>query len=251
MLKIPAGEVRTAFEKILLGRGCPPEHARKVAFEVARNSLEGTYTHGINRFARLVRGIDDGTLDMKAEPVLINAFGALENYDGGLGFGIVNAWACIGRAIELAKEHGIPFYVAAPSSTVDLTLESGSLIEIEERDPRELEGFTVSGVFEPGNADESRAFDLLTKEGPYAVPLQKGHAMVIERKGGAYSFDAWFKMTPPGIEIYNPAFDVTPGELITAFITERGVVRPEPDYTTALSLNCAGCGGMHELDSDR
>ncbi len=107
MLKIPAGEVQAAFEKILLGRGCPPEHARKVAFEVARNSLEGTYTHGINRFARLVRGIDDGTLDMKAEPALINAFGGLENYDGGLGFGIVNAWACMGRAIELAKEHGI------------------------------------------------------------------------------------------------------------------------------------------------
>lgn len=107
MLKIPVGEVRTAFEKILLGRDCPPEHARKVAFEVARNSLEGTYTHGINRFARLVRGIDDGTLDMKAEPVLINAFGGLENYDGGLGFGIVNAWACMGRAIDLAKEHGI------------------------------------------------------------------------------------------------------------------------------------------------
>lgn len=107
MLKIPAGEVMTAFEKILLGRGCPPEHARKVAFEVARNSLEGTYTHGINRFARLVRGIDDGTLDMKAEPVLIKAFGGLENYDGGLGFGIVNAFVCMGRAIELAKEHGI------------------------------------------------------------------------------------------------------------------------------------------------
>lgn len=151
----------------------------------------------------------------------------------------------------LAKEHGIPFYVAAPSSTIDLTLGSGDQIQIEERDPREVEGFTVSGYFEPGTADESRAFDLLTKDGPYEVPLQKGHAMVIERKGGAYSFDAWFKMTPPGVEIYNPAFDVTPGELVTAFITERGIVRPEPEYETALGVHCMGSGGMHELDLER
>ena len=123
----------------------------------------------------------------------------------------------------LAKEHGIPFYVAAPSSTVDLTIGDGSQIEIEERDPREVEGFTVSGFFEPDSADASRAFDLLTKEGPYEVPLTKGHQMVLERKGGAYSFDAWFKVTPPGVQIYNPAFDVTPAEYITAIITERGV----------------------------
>jgi len=147
----------------------------------------------------------------------------------------------------LAKEHGIPFYVAAPSSTVDLTISDGSKIEIEERDPREVEGFTVSGFFEPDSADAARAFDLLTKEGAYRVPLTKGHEMVIERKGGAYGFDAWFKMTPPGVEIYNPAFDVTPAEYITAIITERGVVRPDPDWEIALGVYCMGSGGMHEL----
>lgn len=151
----------------------------------------------------------------------------------------------------LAKEHGIPFYVAAPSSTVDLRLNDGSQIAIEERDPREIEGFTVSGHFEPDSPEASRAFDLLTEKGPYAVPLTKGHQMVLSRKGGAFSFDAWFKMTPPGVEIYNPAFDVTPGELITAIITERGVIRAEPDYETMLALKCMGSGAMHELDIDR
>jgi len=150
----------------------------------------------------------------------------------------------------LAKEHGIPFYVAAPSSTVDLTIDDGSQITIEERDPRELEGFTVSGFFEPDSADAARAFDLLTKEGSYQVPLTKGHEMVIDRKGGAYSFDAWFKMTPPGVEIFNPAFDVTPGEYITAFITERGVIRPQPDYEMTLAVFCMGSGGVHELGID-
>jgi methylthioribose-1-phosphate isomerase len=151
----------------------------------------------------------------------------------------------------LCKEHGIPFYVAAPSSTIDLTISEGSQIVIEERDPRELEGFTVSGFFEPDSAEASRAFDLLTAKGPYEVPLTKGHQMVIDRKGGAYGFDAWFKMTPPGVDIYNPAFDVTPGELVTAFITERGVIRPEPTYEMSLALTCMGSGGMHELDLER
>lgn len=150
----------------------------------------------------------------------------------------------------LAKEHGIPFYVAAPSSTVDLTIGDGSQITIEERDTREMEGFTVSGFFEPDSADAARAFDVLTKDGTYQVPLTKGHEMVIDRKGGAYSFDAWFKMTPPGIEIYNPAFDVTPGEYITAFITERGVVRPEPDYEMTLAIFCMGSGAVHEIGLD-
>lgn len=147
----------------------------------------------------------------------------------------------------LAKEHGIPFYVAAPSSTVDLTLPSGDAIEIEERDPREIEGFTVSGVIEPRTPDEVKAFDLLTQHGTYEVPLQKGHVMVVQRKGAAYGFDAWFKVTPPGVRVYNPAFDVTPGELITAIVTERGVVRPDPDWATALAAHCEGCGGLHEL----
>ena len=147
----------------------------------------------------------------------------------------------------LAKEHGIPFYVAAPTSTIDLTMSSGDQISIEERDPRELTGFTVSGTFEPDSKDASRAFDLLTDGGPYEMPMAKGHQMTVQRKGGGYSFDAWFKITPPGIEVYNPAFDVTPATYITAFITERGVVRATPDFETALALNCMGSGGLHEI----
>ena len=150
----------------------------------------------------------------------------------------------------LCKHHGIPFYVAAPTSTVDLTISSGKEITIEQRDPRELEGFTVSGTFEPDSEDANRAFDVLTKDGGYDMKLAKGHQMVIERKGGGYSFDAWFRITPPDIEVFNPAFDITPGELITAFITERGVVRPEPDYETGLGIWCMRSGGMHEITVD-
>ncbi len=78
----------------------------------------------------------------------------------------------------LAKHHNIPFYIAAPSSTIDLGMASGENIPIEERDPRELTHFVESSI------------------------------------------------APVGTPVYNPAFDVTSGELITAIITEKGVLNP-------------------------
>lgn len=79
----------------------------------------------------------------------------------------------------LAKAHGIPFYVAAPSSTIDLDTPSGQEIQIEQRSIDEV------------------------------TSLHGGPAIA-----------------PAGIEILNPAFDVTPAEYVTGIITERGVFRP-------------------------
>ena len=137
--------------------------------------------------------------------------------------------------------------IAANGDTANKIGTYGEKIVIEERDPRELMGFTVSGAFEPDGPEANRAFDALTKDGAYDMQLTKGHQMVIERKGGGYSFDAWFRITPPDVQVYNPAFDITPGELITAFVTERGVIRPEPDFETMLALMCMMSGGMHEI----
>ncbi|ABA89409.1 S-methyl-5-thio-alpha-D-ribose-1-phosphate isomerase [Syntrophotalea carbinolica DSM 2380] len=85
----------------------------------------------------------------------------------------------------LAKEHGLPFYVAAPLSTIDLKIPDGDHIPIEERDTSEV-----------------------THCGPT-------------------------RLAPEGINVRNPAFDVTPAGLITAIITERGVVRG--DYVRGLA----------------
>jgi methylthioribose-1-phosphate isomerase len=76
-----------------------------------------------------------------------------------------------------AHEHGIPFYVAAPWSTIDLATPDGDAIPIEERP-----------------------------------------AIEVTHHGGK-------QLTPNGVGIYNPAFDVTPAKYITAIITERGVLR--------------------------
>lgn len=157
---------------------------------------------------------------------------------------VANKIGTYGLAV-LCKEHGIPFYVAAPTSTVDLTLASGDDIVIEQRDEREITGVTVSGVISPESSSASRAFDLLTDGGPYDVPMAKGHQMTIARKGGAYRFDGWFRTAPPGVEVFNPSFDVTPAAFVSAIITECGVVRAP--FAETLSSACEGSGAIHEL----
>jgi methylthioribose-1-phosphate isomerase len=157
---------------------------------------------------------------------------------------VANKIGTYGLAI-LAHEHGIPFYVAAPTSTVDLTLPDGSGIVIEQRDPREVTGVTVSGTIEPATPEEATALDLLTREGPYALGVQRGHELQVSRKGGAYAFDGWFRIAPPAVPVYNPAFDVTPARYITAIVTERGVAKP--DFGESLAGVCAGSGAIHEL----
>jgi methylthioribose-1-phosphate isomerase len=80
----------------------------------------------------------------------------------------------------LAKAHNIPFYIAAPYSTIDLNTKTGEDIPIEQRHPSEV----------------------TTIHGSHPV-------------------------APKGVAVFNPAFDVTPAELITGIITERGVFKPQ------------------------
>lgn len=106
-MRIAYEDAKGTLKRILIGYGCPEDKAEPVAREMARNSLEGTYSHGINRFARLIQNIDDGLVDVHAGPTLLHGFGAIENYDGHDGLGIPNALFAMGRCIELARAHGI------------------------------------------------------------------------------------------------------------------------------------------------
>ena len=145
----------------------------------------------------------------------------------------------------LAREHGVPFYVAAPTSTVDLTLESGDDVVIEERDPREVTGVAFSGIVEPGTPVETTSLDALTREGPWEIPVGKGHVVEMSRRGGAFRIDGWVQVAPPSVDVYNPAFDVTPGGLVSGIVTERGVARPE--FASSLAAICEGSGALHEI----
>ncbi|KAI0175481.1 methylthioribose-1-phosphate isomerase [Hypoxylon sp. FL1284] len=92
----------------------------------------------------------------------------------------------------LAKHHGVKFIVAAPTTSIDLDTETGAGIKIEERKAEELTQISGAVVGKDGKVDVSR----------------------MERVATAHQ----------GIDVWNPAFDVTPAELIDAVVTERGVV---------------------------
>ena len=106
-MRIPFEQARQQLARVLMSRSCPADKAEKVAHEMARNSLEGIYTHGINRFARLIRNIDEGIVDVHARVERLGGFGAIEHADGHLGLGVVNASECMDRAIQLAERYGI------------------------------------------------------------------------------------------------------------------------------------------------
>ena len=102
---------------------------------------------------------------------------------------VANKIGTLEKAI-VAEKYGIPFYVAAPMSTIDINCPSGKEIPIEERDLKEV----------------------LLQEGP----------------------DVSGKMTRiwvcnPGSDTLNPAFDITPADLITGLITEKGIIKPDKE----------------------
>ncbi|KAI9903511.1 hypothetical protein N3K66_000040 [Trichothecium roseum] len=97
----------------------------------------------------------------------------------------------------LARQHGVKFIVAAPTTSIDLDTPNGDGIEIEQRKGSELTQITGAVVREDGTIDESRKERVATAD---------------QRVG-----------------VWNPAFDVTPAEFIDAIVTEKGVVEKSAD----------------------
>ena len=95
------------FERVLASRGLADVDARESATMFTAASLDGVYSHGVNRFARIVATIDQGIIQVHAKPTLVSIMGALERWDGNLGMGNLNARAAMGRAVELAGTHGL------------------------------------------------------------------------------------------------------------------------------------------------
>ncbi len=107
MPRISFAELQDTFQRILVGRGCPVERAALSARLMAETSADGVYSHGVNRFSRVVEYIDKGYIDLAADPVKAEGMGAFERWDGRRGLGNTNAHAAMARAIELARQNGI------------------------------------------------------------------------------------------------------------------------------------------------
>jgi 3-dehydro-L-gulonate 2-dehydrogenase len=107
IVRIPYQTIQSEFQRILLKCGFSANKAEACARIFADNSLEGIYSHGVYRFPRFVDYIKREFIHVNAEPKLIHAAGALEQWDGQLGPGPLNALFCTERAMHLAKENGI------------------------------------------------------------------------------------------------------------------------------------------------
>ena len=106
-LRMPVGDARDLLGSILLGRGFTSARAGLCAELFIEASLDGVYTHGLERFPRFVSWIDKGWVRPEAIPKLVSAAGSLERWDGDLGPGNLNAIAMADRAIELARVQGL------------------------------------------------------------------------------------------------------------------------------------------------
>lgn len=106
-LKISYAEMKSVFQRVLLKYNFEASKAEKCAEIFATNSLEGVYSHGVYRFPRFIEYIQKGFIKVDAIPKLVSASGALEQWDGNLGPGPLNAEICAERAMELAAKNTI------------------------------------------------------------------------------------------------------------------------------------------------
>jgi len=104
--RIPFETMRAEFLRILLSQGFSREHAELCANSFAENSLEGVYSHGLNRFLPFIKRVREGGIDIHAEPVRVASFGVLEQWDARRAAGPVAATLSMRRAIHLAHEQG-------------------------------------------------------------------------------------------------------------------------------------------------
>jgi 3-dehydro-L-gulonate 2-dehydrogenase len=100
-------KMKTEFVRILTDSGFSESKADQCAEIFAVNSLEGVYSHGLNRFPKFVFNIKKGYVKPDSEPSLIKSAGALEQWNGNLGPGPLNALLATERAMELASLYGI------------------------------------------------------------------------------------------------------------------------------------------------
>lgn len=106
-MRIQAADLQKIFEEILCSRGVAPNIASVAAENFTQSSLDGVYSHGVNRFPRVISYLEKGVIDGKSQPVCTAQAGSFERWDGKMGLGNVNAKLAMDRTCQLAKEHGI------------------------------------------------------------------------------------------------------------------------------------------------
>jgi 3-dehydro-L-gulonate 2-dehydrogenase len=107
MLRVSYDDLFDALQRAMRRLGLADDRATLCARLFAETTRDGVYTHGLNRFPRFAASVANGSVDVNAEPTRTGGFGAIERWDGHRGVGNLNAWACMQRAMALAKQHGM------------------------------------------------------------------------------------------------------------------------------------------------
>ncbi|MET3978938.1 3-dehydro-L-gulonate 2-dehydrogenase [Mucilaginibacter sp. UYP25] len=106
-MRIPYQQLKAEFKRVLTSLDIDNTIADAIATVFTDNSRDGVHSHGLNRFPTFIEYIKEGLVFPGAVPTKVNGFGAMEQWDGNLGPGVLNAQFCMHRAISLATDNGI------------------------------------------------------------------------------------------------------------------------------------------------
>lgn len=106
-MRVAFEEMQRVLMQVLVKKGFDDDRAALAARLFAESSLDGVYSHGLNRFPRFLAMVDNGSIIVDAKPIKIGGVGSVEQWDGQQGPGNLNAYQCMSRAIDLAEAYGI------------------------------------------------------------------------------------------------------------------------------------------------
>lgn len=106
-IRVRHADMEEIFRNVLLKHSFKESKATECAGIFADNSLDGVYTHGVNRFSRFIQMVVEKQVLPDKDPSKISSFGGMEQWDGNLGPGPSNALFCTERALQLANQNGI------------------------------------------------------------------------------------------------------------------------------------------------
>ena len=104
-INIPPQKMLSEFHRILLSRGFTKDKAIQCTQIFTNNSVDGIYSHGVNRFATFVKMVDDGFVKSNNIPSLKSKHASIEQWDGNLGAGPLNAMHATDTAINLSQQY--------------------------------------------------------------------------------------------------------------------------------------------------
>jgi len=105
-LFVPVPKMKSEFVRILINSGFTTRNAELCAGIFTENSLDGIYSHGVNRFSKFIMYVRKGYIIPQAVPTLVHSAGALEQWNGNLGPGPLNATHATERAVSLSEKNG-------------------------------------------------------------------------------------------------------------------------------------------------